>query len=100
MTVLGQAFIEVRADLKPFTRDLEKELDKTVSAFEKRLSSSIRDGLKDVGGTGEESGEKLGDGVGRGMRRQLGDKRKSPWLQIVGAFASALDDGISALPAE
>jgi len=100
MTVLGQAFIEVRADLKPFTRDLEKELDKTVAAFEKRLSKSIGDGLKDVETTGEQSGEKLGDGVGKGIRRQLGDKRKSPWLQITGAFASALDDGISALPTE
>lgn len=100
MTVLGEAFIEVRGDLRPFTRDLEKELNAVVNSFEKRLSKSINEGFTDVDKTGEETGDKLGAGIGRGMRRQLGDRRKSPWLQIVGAFASALDDGISALPTE
>jgi len=100
MTVLGEAFIEVRGDLRPFTRDLDKELEKVVNAFEKRLSKSVTDGLKDIDKTGSDSGEKLGDGISGGLKRKLGDKHKSPWLNIVGAFASALDDGISALPTE
>lgn len=100
MTVLGEAFIEVRADLRPFTRDLDKELKVVVDAFEKRLSRSLTDGLKDIDKIGRDSGDQLGDGISDGLRRKMGDKRKPPWLNITAAFAAALDDGISALPTE
>ena len=100
MTVLGEAFIEVRADLRPFTRGLDKELKVVVDAFEKRLSRSLTDGLKDIDKIGRDSGDQLGDGISDGLRRKMGDKRKPPWLNITAAFAAALDDGISALPTE
>lgn len=100
MTVLGEAFIEVRGDLKPYIRDLDRELKAASERFEKHLQGSFKNGFKDIDGDGDKVGDKLGDGISRGMKRKLGDKRKEPWVTITGAFASALDDGISALPAE
>lgn len=100
MTVLGEAFIEVKADLKPFVRDLDRELTIIVDTFEKRLKTSLTEGLKDIDKLGEDTGDKLGDSVSRRIRRKLGDKRKPPWVTISAAFAAALDDGISALPTE
>lgn len=101
MTVLGEAFIEVRSDLKPFIRDLDKEVKRAADNMEKQLKASLASGLSGgAGKDGERLGEELGDGVGRGMGRKLGDKRKPPWINITAALASALDDGISALPAE
>lgn len=100
MTVLGEAFIEVRADLGPFIRNLDKEVKKAADAIEKRLGDSVTKGLGGTDVDGERLGERLGDGVGKGMGRKLGDKGKPPWTTITAAFASALDDGISALPTE
>jgi hypothetical protein len=102
MTVLGEAFIEVRSDLKPFIRDLDKEVKAAAERMEKTLQASISNGISGGAGgrDGERLGEELGDGVGRGMKRQLGDKGKPPWVQIAAALGSALDDGLSALPVE
>jgi hypothetical protein len=100
MTVLGEAFIEVRGDLKPFIRDLDKQVKAAAESIEKHLKDSVSKGLRLDNDEGEKLGGKLGDGVGNGMRRRLGDKRKPPWVNITAAFASALDDGISALPTE
>jgi len=102
MTVLGEAFIEVRSDLKPFIRDLDKEVKRAAESMERQLKESLSRGLG--GGLNDKDsevlGEKLGDGVGRGMGRKLGDKKKPPYISITAALASALDDGLSALPAE
>lgn len=104
MTVLGEAFIEVRSDLKPFIRDLDREVKRAADNMEKTLKESLSKGLSGGGGLGgddgEKLGEKLGDGVGRGMGRKLGDKKKPPYITISAALASALDDGLSALPTE
>lgn len=102
MTVLGEAFIEVRADLRPFIRDLDREVKRAAQDMERQLRASLQSGLSSGGDgrDGERLGEQLGDGVGRGMRRSLGDPRRPPWVNITAALASALDDGISALPAE
>lgn len=101
MAVLGEAFIEVRSDLGPFVKNLDKEVKRAAENMEKQLSASIKAGLSGGDGKdGERLGDELGDGVGRGMKRRLGDKRKPPWVNITAALASALDDGISALPAE
>lgn len=100
MTVLGEAFIEVRGDLKPYIRDLDRELKAASERFEQNLRQSFRDGLKDADRLGDDAGEKLGSGLGRRLRQGLGDKKKPPWVNITAALASALDDGISALPAE
>lgn len=100
MTVLGEAFIEVRTDLKPFIRDLDREVKRAADHMEKQLKTSLSSGLAGGDGDSERLGEQLGDGVGRGMKRKLGDKKKPPYITITAALASALDDGISALPAE
>lgn len=100
MTVLGEAFIEVHGDLKPFIRDLDKELKKVSDAFEKHIKKSLDASFKDTDLIGSRTGDSLGDSIGRGMQRRLGDKKKPPYTQITAALASALDDGISALPAE
>ncbi len=101
MTVLGEAFIEVRGDLKPYIRDLDRELKAATERFEKNLSKSFRDGLKGgVDGLGDDTGDKLGDGISRKVKSKLGQKGKPPWVFLTSALASALDDGISALPAE
>jgi len=72
-----------------------KKLPKRWKATSRKLSKTATSGVD-----GEKLGEDLGDGVGRGMKRKLGDKGKPPWINITAALASALDDGISALPAE
>lgn len=100
MTVLGEAFIEVKADLRPFNKELDKQVELAAKQMEKRLKTAVGDGLKDLDSTGEKAGDQLGDGVSRGLKRKVGDKNKSPWLQVTAAFAAALDDGISALPTE
>lgn len=100
MTVLGEAFIEVRSDLSPFVKNLDKEVKRAAENMEKQLSASLKAGLAGDGKDGERLGEELGDGVGRGMGRKLGDKKKPPYITITAALASALDDGLSALPAE
>lgn len=102
MTVLGEAFIEVRSDLSPFVKNLDKEVKRAAERMEKQLKDSVSAGLSGGAGgrDGERLGDELGDGVGRGMKRRLGDKNKPPWLNISAALASALDDGISALPTE
>lgn len=102
MTILGEAFIEVRSDLSPFIKNLDKEVKAAAERMEKTLKDSLGKGISGGVGDkdGEQLGEKLGDGVGRGMGRKLGDKKKPPYISITAALASALDDGLSALPAE
>lgn len=100
MTVLGEAFIEIKGDLKPFIRDLHKELEAATAGFDKRLKDSINNSFKGGKGQGEKLGDELGDGFDRKMRRRFGNKKNPPWVNIASAFASALDDGISALPTE
>lgn len=94
---LGEAYVAIRADLRPFTRDLRKGLKEAVDDFEKDLNKQMTDGL---GKQAEKAGKEAGDGIDRGMKNRLGDKRHSPWVNITAALASALDDGISALPTE
>lgn len=100
---LGEAFVAVKADLRPFTKDLEKELTKVVTTFEKRVNESLNN-LRLGGGNAKDFGSKLGnefgDGFANSFGRKMGDKKKPPWLSIPAAFAAALDDGISALPTE
>lgn len=96
---LGEAFIEVRADLRPFGRDLRRNVKPIVEAFEKELSGAIgKVALK----SSEEDGEKIGSGLTRGMKKsliaQMGNK--NAFIVIASALAGALDDGISALPTE
>lgn len=100
-TALGEAFIEVKADLRPFTKGLDAEVKRAAELMEKQLKGALKDSLKDAGTVGEDAGGRLGDGVQSGFKRKgLTQQKSSIWLQITAAFASALDDGISALPTE
>lgn len=96
---LGEAFVEVHADLRPFSRDLRRNIKPIVDAFERELNGAV---TKTVTGAGEESGRKIGDhlsiGLKRSVNKQLSDK--NIFVSVAGALASALDDGISALPAQ
>ena len=100
MTNLGEAQVDVVADMRPFIRDLDATLLRASEAFETRIRGGLVRGLGGADGSGEELGDQLGAGVERGLRRRVGQRGKSPWVSIAAAFASALDDGLSALPTE
>jgi hypothetical protein len=97
---LGEAFIEVRADTRPFSRDLDRQVKLAAERAETGLTRTLTHSL---GNAGEKAGEEAGDRAGRSMRRRLRhsvDNDRNLFLSLVGALGSALDDGISALPTE
>lgn len=101
MATLGEAFIAVRADMSPFRRELKDGAQAAADQFEKDLGDAVEKGLKDGAERGgEEAGRTAGKKAGEGIGNELGDKKKQPWISIIGALGSALDDGISALPTE
>lgn len=126
---LGEAYVNVRADLKPYYRDLQVGLRETTAAFEKQLNKQLgrkfgkeistgareelvegakkisKDIEKELGGSGGN------DKVRRGMRRSTRKGLEEGFFDalssgqklftfIASSLASALDDGISALPVE
>lgn len=101
MTTLGEAFIRVRADMGPFRRDLKNETETAAQEFERILAPAIHNTITDAAEkAGKEGGEKAGDGLAEGIKRKTGSKKNDVWVAFIGAFAGALDDGISALPTE
>jgi hypothetical protein len=101
MTTLGEAFIRVRADMGPFRRDLKNETETAAQEFERILAPAIANTITDAAEkAGKEGGEKAGDGLAEGIKRRTGNKNNDVWVAFIGAFAGALDDGISALPTE
>lgn len=100
MATLGEAFIAIRADMRPFTKDLDKEVKKAADKLEKDIGKAVGDGVKEGAKGAGKSGTKVGDGLSDGLKDRLGDKKKPPWVNIAAALGGALDDGISALPAE
>lgn len=98
---LGQAFIEVHADLSTFRRGLAREIKTATDMFEKEINKSLGIQLQArATQTGRGIGQNLGSGINQGMNDRLGNKSHGIWVSITSALASALDDGISALPAE
>lgn len=96
---LGEAFIEVRADLRPFSRDLRNQARPILEAFEEQLQGAVGRAINGQSGQeGEKAGGQLGKGIKKGLDSQLGEK--SAFLSIAAALAGALDDGVSALPME
>jgi hypothetical protein len=95
---LGEAFIEVNADLRPFARDLRRNVRPIAAAFEKEINGAVKATLRDS----EETGRRIGERTGRGMKQGLNDKfrNKNFFVLLASSLASALDDGISALPTE
>lgn len=101
MATLGEAFINVRADMTPFRRNLKDEVKKSADEFETQLTAAIEKGIREGSGkASEEAGRESGRKFGRSFGDMFGDSKKSPWVQVAGAFGAALDQGISALPTE
>lgn len=96
---LGEAFIEIRADLRPFARDLRRSVKPIADAFEKELTGAVS---KAAAAEAEKNGRNIGDSLSRGMKRSIGNqfKDKNIFIGIAAALGSALDDGLSALPTE
>lgn len=96
---LGEAFVEVRADLRPFARDLRRNVRPIVQAFEAEVNRATSGAML---GASQQSGRQVGDRLSRGIRQsithQLGNK--NAFIVVASALAGALDDGISALPTE
>lgn len=97
---LGEAFIEVHADLRPFVRDLDRQVKNVADRFEKQLSVALTNAASQASEAGVTIGRDVGEGVGTGIRNQF-TGRNHPWyISLASGLASALDDGISALPTE
>lgn len=100
---LGEAFVNVRADLKPFARDVERGVKDILRAVERRLATdgefgraigeSVRRQTSDGISDGLEEG--FDRGARRGTRKALTGFQK--FFASLGDFA---DDGLSALPSE
>lgn len=98
---LGQAFVEVHADLSPFRRDLNRQLRTAINEFERDLNRALGVTLQSgAENSGRQMGARLGRGASQGIRDELGRKDVSLWVAVTSALAGALDDGISALPME
>lgn len=74
MASLGEAFINVRADLKPFTKDLAKELRIILNAAEKEVSKRgkvIGKNLSDSIASGAKANaSKIGDVIGKEVKKK------------------------------
>ena len=96
---LGEAFIEIHADLRPFARDLRRDAKIILEAFEREVKAAVQ---RTMGGHSEEEGSRIGDRVSRGIKKSLVHQlgQKNAFIVIASTLAGALDDGISALPTE
>lgn len=100
---LGEAFITVRADAKPFAKDLEKGLKTILEAAERKLAADpsvgqkIKTTLADRTSSGVSEGLQRGfrEGTRKGAREALTLGQK--FFAALGDFA---DDGLSAIPSK
>src|SRR5574341_1070029 len=88
---LGAAFITVNADLRPFAKELNRQVPLILREAEKAAKDASS---KTFGNAGKE-GAKSFD---RSFKQNSQGKRT--FTSITASLAEALDDGISALPAE
>lgn len=101
MATLGEAFIAVHADTSPFGPELRRGIQREADNIEAELGAAVEKGIKEGADRGgREGGKKAGQGLRDGIDDSLGDSGKPPWVSITGAFANALDDGLSGLPTE
>lgn len=121
MARLGEAYVRVQADLRPFSRDLDEAIRHITDRFERdlnrdlgnRLGSNIGDGMREgfrdrLGGLGDDLDEELsrrggraGRRTGRRVRRGIEDELndRNFVTRALAYLTSALEDGFSALPA-
>lgn len=123
MAKLGEAYVEVRADLTKFGKDLDRGLKTLTTKFETALNrdlgrrlgtdvgGGVREGLRDATtGMGREfdrelgaprlrrRGRDAGRSVTRGLRDGLDDI--GPIRRALSSIITALEDGFSSLPTE
>lgn len=87
----GQAFISVEADLKPFAKELNRQVPLILKEAEKAAKDSAG---KTFGSAGKEGARSFDRAF-----KQNSDGKKT-FTSLTASLAEALDDGISALPAE
>lgn len=92
--------MEVHADLSPFRRDLNRELKRAVTSFEKELNKALGVSLQqEAEASGQRIGVKLGRGASRGLKKEMVDNA-SIWTDIGATLGTAIGRGLSALPPE
>lgn len=122
MAKLGEAYVQVRADLKPFQKDLDLSIKRLTDRFERDLNrqlgkklgtnigSGAREGIREsMNGIGRELDDTLsvpanrsGRRSGREFKRGLSDelKDRDPITRALASLTAGIEDGFSALPAE
>jgi hypothetical protein len=124
MAKLGEAYVEVRADLDKFGKDLDRGLLALTNKFEKSLNSSLgkklgtdvgrgtREGIvSEFNGIGKELDKALsgvnsvksrGRKVGRELSQGIGDgiDEHGPIAKALSNVITAFEDGFSSLPVE
>lgn len=96
---LGEAFVNVRADLKPFSKDLESGLKKILLAAEKRIAAEGRVGEALKQTIKKKTGEGFEQGARDGSKKARSVANKE-FTSFFASFADFLDDGLSAVPAK
>jgi hypothetical protein len=98
---LGEAFVEVRADLRPFRKDLERDLKTITDSFEASINQALSRVLgRGLGPAGQRTGERLGESLNEGMSRTFGRSDSPMWLSFLNSLGNTLGKGVSALPTE
>lgn len=98
---LGEAFVNVRGNLTPFAKDVEKGVKAILAQAEKRIAAdpslgkAIGEKLKNETGRGASDG--LEEGFERGVKKG-GKKALNAGSKFFAAFADFADDGLSAIP--
>lgn len=101
---LGEAFIEVRADMRPFIRDLDRQVLQAVQRVERATNQAFTRAFGSAATQAGQAGTQAGSSFSRGMKNSLlfgsGSGNQNIFIAFASSLASALDDGISALPTE
>lgn len=100
---LGEAFVNVRADLKPFAKDLEKGLKAILQAAEKKIAADGSTGRGIQAALAKKTEDGVSQGLSRGFDKGAKDgarKALTTSQKFFAALADFADDGLSAIPAK
>lgn len=100
---LGEAFVNVRADLKPFAKDLEKGLKVILAAAEKKIAADASTGRGIQAALSKRTEEGVSEGLDKGFQKGAKSgtqKALSTGQKFFAALADFADDGLSAIPAK
>lgn len=100
---LGEAFVNVRADLKPFAKDLEKGLKQILLAAEKKIVADGSTGRGIQAALAKKTEDGVSDGLDKGLDKGMkaGTKKAlTTGQKFFAALGDFADDGLSALPAK